>query len=386
MASQNFLDDPYIKAALAQKQQQDAAIQQQQQAYYGRLAEIDRGKVDALSQLDSYASTLPEAVRAGAGVQWELNAEKKRLQRQAELARLELSPDAKGADTMRGIIKDKYPDAELARYEDTKEYNQAYDRFTQISNKFNVADVLNQQLKTFGEDLVQAKEADAKGDKGTANFYRERARSYGIAQLSQNLANSVNPNAQQRDEFIRQAEALIDAPLVLSQGGNLRQLLGTTWAKFRNAETTDAEKAEMRASLSKMIGDSLSANPEKWYGTAQLANKDLQAQKERLYREQIVSKVGPHHAEVMGALKPVVYDPLADYMAKGAQVPKRGFGMVEQPIDRSGTPTLSTGAGSTIPMQSGTMQAGTVQPGTVSGGAMAPTSRPRTKFTVILPQ
>jgi hypothetical protein len=386
MASQNFLDDPYIKAALAQKQQQDAAIQQQQQAYYGRLAEIDRGKAAALSQLESYASTLPEAVRAGAGVQWELNAEKKRLQRQAELARLELSPDAKGADTMRGIIKDKYPDAELARYEDTKEYNQAYDRFTQISNKFNVADILNLQLKTFGEDLVQAKEADARGDKETANFYRERARSYGVAQLSQNYANALNPNAQSRDEFTRAAEPLIDAPLVLGQGGSIKQVLGTAWSKFNNPKATEADKAEVRASLAAMIGDSLRADPERWYQTAQQGNKDFQAQKERLYREQIVSKVGPHHAEVMGALKPVVYDPLADYMAKGAQAPKRGFGMVEQPIDRSGSFTLSTGAGSTIPMQSGTMQAGTIQPGTVSGGTMAPTSRPRTKFTVLLPQ
>jgi hypothetical protein len=75
----------------------------------------------------------------------------------------------------------------------------------------------------------------------------------------------------------------------------------------------------------------------------------------------------------MGARKPIVNDPLSEYMAKPA-APAKGLGQV----DVTGAPslTLSSGAISTTPTQAGTVSTGTVMP----------TSRPRTKFTVLTPQ
>lgn len=373
MASQDIFDNPYIKAALAQKQQNEAIAQQQQQAYYNKLAEIEKGKIDALSQIESDLSSLPENIKSGAGVQWDLGVERKKIERDAEFAKIGLAPESKGASEMISMLGKKYPESELKPFTDTDTYRQTNETFSKISEKFRVADILNQQLKTMGEDLVQAKEADKNQDPNTAAFYRERARSYGIAQLSQNLANAVNPNAQQRDEFIRAAESLITPGLILTQGGGLKQTLGSIWEKLRSPNITQDQDKELRSSLAKMIGDSVSSNPEKWYATAQLGNKDFMSEKTRLLQDQVVSRVGVRHAVQMGARKPVVNDPLAEYTAKPA-APQRGLGQV----DVTGTPslTLSSGAISTTPTQAGTVSAGTVMP----------TSRPRTKFTILTPQ
>jgi hypothetical protein len=379
MAS-NLLDDPYIKAALAQRQQQEAIVKQQQQAYYNRLADIDKRRDDAILQATESVSKLPDFVKSGAGIQWELNAQRKRVERDAELAKIALAPESKGASEMISIIKGKYPDAELSPFENTDTYKQANERFGQIANKYRVADVLNQQLETLGQDLVKMKEAEAIGDMETAAALKEGARRYAITSLTQNLSNAVNPNAQQRDEFIRQAESLIDPALIASQGGSMRQILGTTISKLTSSSSKEKERNQAISDLTSTLVSSVGSNPEAWYQTAQKANKDYMTAKEKELREQVVKKIGIHHAELMGATRPIANDPLSQYMAKIAQTPKSGFGQ------NTGSFTLSTGAGSTVPMQSGTMQAGAIQPGTVSGGTMAPTSRPRTKFTVLLPQ
>lgn len=366
MASQNLFDNPYIKAALAQKQQQDVALQQQQQAYNNKLAEIEKSKTDALSQLDSEILALPENIRAGAGVQHDLNVERKRVERDAELAKIALAPESKGAAELISLIGKKYPESELKPFTETDTFKQTNEAFSKISEKFRVADILNKQLDTFGQDLVKAKEADAAGQKDLAAAYRESAKNYGVTQLTQNLANAVNPNAQQRDEFIRQASALIDPALVASQGGSLKQIVGSMWAKLTGASSTDADKLEARSSLLSMINDSISADPEKWYQTAQKANKDFMSEKTRLLQDQVINRVGVRHAVQMGARKPVANDPLANYMSKVQQPKQPSFGQA----DESKGFTVTTGAGTSIPVQSGTM---------------GPTSRPRTKFTILNP-
>lgn len=373
MASQININNPYIQAALAQRQQQDVIAQQQQKAYYDKLAEIEKGKIDALSQIESDLSGLPENIKSGAGVQWDLGVERKKIERDAEFAKIALAPESKGAAEMISMLGKKYPENELKPFTDTDTFKQTNETFNKISEKFRVADILNQQLKTMGDDLALAKQAELNNDKNTAAFYRERARAYGIAQLSQNLANAVNPNAQQRDEFIRAAESLITPGLIMTQGGGIKQTLGSIWEKLRSPNITQDQDKELRSSLAKMIGDSVSANPEKWYGVAQLGNKDFMAEKTRLLQDQVINRVGVRHAVQMGARKPVVNDPLAEYMAKPA-APAKGLGQV----DVTGAPslTLSSGAISTTPTQAGT----------VSTGTAMPTSRPKTRFTILTPQ
>ena len=378
MASQVIINNPILKAALEQKQQNEAIAQQQQQAYYNKLAEIEKGKIDALSEIESELSGLPENIKSGAGVQWDLGVERKRIERDAEFAKIALAPESKGAAEMISMLGKKYPESELKPFTDTDTFRQTNETFSKISEKFRVADILNQQLKTMGDDLALAKQAEANKDPNTAAFYRERARAYGIAQLSQNLANAVNPNAQQRDEFIRAAESLITPGLIMTQGGGIKQTLGSIWEKLRSPNITQDQDKELRSSLAKMIGDSVSANPEKWYGVAQLGNKDFMAEKTRLLQDQVINRVGVRHAVQMGARKPVVNDPLAEYMAKSQKAPQQEYGA---PLNQSGALTITTGAGTSIPVQSGSMQAGTVSSGTVM-----PTSRSRTKFTVLTPQ
>jgi hypothetical protein len=377
------LDNPYFKAALEQVQQDRDIAARQQQDYNNRLLQLDKSKADALSQVESSLSALPEQVRGGAGIKWESDVARRRIERDAEFAKIALTRGEKGNDELISMIKAKYPEGELKPFEDTQDFQQANTAFRQIMSNYKVANVLNQQLKTAGEDLVQMKEAYDKGDVGTGNAMKEQVRRYAITSLTQNLSNSVNPNAQQRDEFIRQAESLIDPALVAAQGGNFKQMLGTGISKALNFAAGSKEKDAAVSSIADTLGAAMGANPEEWYKTAQKANKDLQTRQEKELLDQVVNKVGIYHAEKkIGAYKPVIYDPLADYIAAKAQQKKElGFGMVEQPIDRSGAPTLSTGAGSTIPVQSGTMQSGTV-----SGSTMMPTSRPRTKFTVLTPQ
>lgn len=371
MPSQNILDNPYIKAALAQKQQQDAIAQQQQQAYLNKLAQIDTTSASALSEIDAYANSLPEPIRMGAGVQWELNAERKRAQKQAKLSKLQLDPSAKGVAEMRGIINDEYPDRELQPFESTDTYKQASQMFTRINDDYRIADLLNEQLGTLGNILIQSKEAK---DENTKNALRQDARQYAITSIAQNLANASQPNAQQLNEFLRAAPDLLTPEQVGILGGNWRAIFGSAVDKFRTSKPNSEERVDAASTLAKVF----SADPENWYKIAQLANKDFMSRKSMDLREKIVSKVGPWHADEMGARKPVVNDPLAEYMAKSQKAPQQEYGA---PLNQSGALTITTGAGTSIPVQSGSMQAGTVSSGTVM-----PTSRPRTKFTVLTPQ
>ena len=374
MASQNLLDNPYLKAALAQKQQQDVIAQQQQQAYYNKLAEIDAGRANALSQIDVYAASLPDPIRAGAGVQWELNAEKKRAQKQAEIASLELNPDAKGVAERISMLGKKYPDSDLQPFESTDTYKQASVVFNKITDDYRIADILNEQLGTLGNILVQSKQAK---DNNERDAFLQDATQYTQASLAQTFANASQPNAMQLNEYLRAAPQILTPQQAGVLGGGWKAILGTAIDKLRTSKPNSEERINASETLAKVF----SADPENWYRIAQLGNKDFISRKTKDLSERIVSKVGPHHAEVMGAIKPVVNDPLADYMAKGAQAPKQGFGMVGQPIDRSGAATLSGGAGASIPVQSGSMQTAPV-----SSGTMTPAYRPRTKFTVLPPQ
>lgn len=422
------LDNPYFKAALEQAQQDRDIAARQQQDYNNRLLQLDKSKLDALSQVESSLSALPEQVRGGAGIKWEADVARKRIERDAALAKVALARGEKGNDEELGIIKTKYPESDFRKFEDTDTYKQANERFNQISEKFRVADILNQQLKTVGEELVKAREVEAMGDKAAAAKYRENAANYGVVQLSQNLASAVVQNVQGQAEFMRAAESLLNPGLVLVQGGGLKQTFGAAFSKFssafNNPKTTPEEKDNIISTVGQMVSDSLVADPEKWYSTAQRANKDIQSEKERLFKDQIVGRVGIHHADMMGARRPIIYDPLADYMAAKAppKEEQRGFAQVE----RSPLLTLTTGAGTSMAIEpkatpsgtmqsgttsSGTMQSGTMQPGTISSGAvqsgtvqpgtissgttqsgtvssgtMMPTSRPGSKFRILNPR
>jgi hypothetical protein len=377
MASLDPLNNPYIKAAIAQGQQQAAAQKQLADQYKSRLADIDKQASNALLSVDEQVAGLDDFIKNGRGVQWELNAQKKKIERDAKFAKINLNPEAKGASEMISILGKQYPESELAPFESTDIYKQTSQVFNRITDDYRIADIFNEQLNTLGNLIVQSKEAK---DENTKKALEQQATQYAMASMAQNFANASQPNAQQLNEFLRAAPDLLTPETAGILGGNWKAIWGTAIQKLRKRDLSADEYDETSKTVMPIM-EALAANPEAWYKVAQIGNKDFQSKKTKDLSERVVSKVGPHHAEVMGAIRPVVNDPLADYMAKKAQAPKQGFGMVEQPIDRSGAPTLSTGAGSTIPVQSGTMQSGTV-----SGGTMMPTSRPRTKFTVLTPQ
>jgi len=371
MPSQIPLNNQYIKAALAQKQQQDAIAQQQLEAYKSRLAQIDAASAGALSEIDAYANSLPEPIRMGAGVQWELNAERKRAQKQAEIAKLELDPSAKGVPESISMLGKKYPESDLQPFESTDTYKQAYQMFSKISDDYRIADILNEQLGTLGNILIQSKEAK---DKNIEKALLQDASQYAQASIAQTFANASQPNAMQLNEYLRAAPQLLTPQQTGILGGGWKAILGTTFDKFRTSEPNSEERTNAANTLAKVF----SADPENWYKIAQLGNKDLISKKSNDLKDKVVSKVGPWHADEMGARKPVVNDPLAEYMAKSQKAPQREYGA---PLNQSGALTITTGAGTSIPVQSGSMQAGTISSGTVM-----PTSRPRTKFTVLTPQ
>lgn len=365
MEQDDIFNDPIVRAAFAKKQQQAIAEQSQLQAYYNKFADIEKSKMTALSQIDADMANVPDAIKGGAGVQWDIAAQKKRIAKAADLAKIEMNPAAKGTAEARGIINDTYPEKDLQPFQSTDTYKQAFQMFTRISDDYRVADILNEQLGTLGSILIQSKEA--KDDKPLSDMYLQQAKQYAITSIAQNLANATNPNAQQLNEFLRQAPDLLTADQVAVLGGPPRAIFGSLIEKFRKS----APNSDERVAVSEKIAKTLGADPENWYKIAQLANKDFMSKKSKDLREKIVSKVGPWHADEMGAVNPIVLDPLAEYMAK-PRVGGQGFAQAE---------SIPGKFNITTPVQSGSMQAGTVSSGTVM-----PTSRPRTKFTVLTPQ
>jgi hypothetical protein len=374
MASLDPLNNPYIKAAIAQGQQQAAAQKQLAEQYKSRLADIDKQASNALLSVDEQVAGLDDFIKNGRGVQWELNAQKKRIERDAKFAKINLNPEAKGASEMISMLGKQYPDSDLQPFESTDTYKQASVVFNKITDDYRIADILNEQLGTLGNILIQSKEAKDDNEK---KALLENATQYTQASLAQTFANASQPNAMQLNEYLRAAPQILTPQQAGVLGGGWKAILGTAIDKLR----TSKPNSEERISASETLAKVFSADPENWYKIAQLGNRDFISRKTKDLSERIVSKVGPHHAEVMGAIKPVVNDPLSEYMTKAQQAPKQGFGMVAQPIDRSGAATLSGGAGTSIPVQSGSMQAAPV-----SSGTMTPAYRPRTKFTVLPPR
>jgi hypothetical protein len=375
MEEDDIFNDPIVKSAFAKKQQQAITAQIQQQAQYNKLAELQRSREEALSQIDVFANELPAAIKAGKGIQHELNVERNKIERNALLAKVAMNPSSKGANDLISIIKTQYSDESLKPFESTDTYKQAYVQFARLNDDYQVANVLNEQLGTLGNILIQGREAK---DPKEAKTYKEQAKQYAITSIAQNLANATRPNAQQLNEFLRAAPDLLSPEQIFVLGGNVKQAFGALMDKFQKSAPNSEDRIDASSKLAQVFG----TDPENWYKIAQFANKNLMARKAQDFREQIVSKVGPWHADEMGAKNPVVLDPLADYLAQKSTAPSPGFAQ----SDSTGKFTPFTGAPSTAPVQSGTMQAGTVQPGTVSGGTMAPTSRPRTRFTYITPQ
>ena len=368
------LDNPYFKAALEQTQQDRAIAARQQQDYNNRLLQLDKSKLDALSQVEYSLSALPEQVRGGAGIKWEADVARKRIERDSKFAKLALTSGEKGNDERLSMVKAQYPDSDFQPFESTDTYKQASVVFNKITDDYRIADILNEQLGTLGNILIQSKEAKDDNEK---KALLEDATQYTQASLAQTFANASQPNAMQLNEYLRAAPQILTPQQAGVLGGGWKAILGTAIDKLRTSKPNSEERINASETLAKVF----SADPENWYKIAQLGNKDFISRKTKDLSERVVSKVGPHHAEVMGAIRPVVNDPLADYMTKGAQAPKKGFGMVDQQIDRSGTPTLSGGAGSSIPVQSDSMQTAPV-----SSGTMTPVYRPRTKFTVLPPR
>ena len=368
MEQDDIFNDPIVRAAFAKKQEQAIALQAQQQAYFSKFNDIEKSKMAALSQIDADIANVPDAIKSGAGIQWDVAAQKKRIAKAAELARIEMNPAAKGTAEARGIINDKYPEKDLQPFQSTDTYKQAERQFTNVINDYRIADILNEQLGTLGNILVQSREAK---DENTKKALDQQARQYAIASIAQNFANASQPNAQQLNEFLRAAPDLLTPEQIGVLGGNYRAMFGSAVQKLRNSKPGSDEENESIKTVKDGFLKIFSSDPEAWYKVAQLGNKDIQSQKAKALKERVVSKVGPWHADEMGAVNPIVLDPLVEYMAK-SRTEGQGFAQVEN---------APSGFSVSKPVQQGTMQSGTV-----SSGTMMPTSRPRTRYTVLTPQ
>jgi hypothetical protein len=362
----SLLDNPYIRAALEAKQQtaQQLMLIQQQ-----RDSAIEEQKMVGIASIDKELEQLPEKARTGKGIQYEASRRKRMIEYESELAKID--PAQSGADVKFSMLKSKYNPEQLAKsFEDTEDHKAAEARKIKIDDDFRVTSILRDQLKIVGNDLAQAKILEREGGEENikqAAFLKQKAREFALQNVTATLQNATNANAEQLNEVLRRAGSLMTPLEMAGQGQKITATAATLIQRALNTKEGSPERQGAISAIVDRVKSAVEANPETWYRSARTAAQAYADTQNEFLKRDIVDRIGDYHAAKMGVRKMEFKDPLAEVENMTSTVSPSIYGGVQ---------SVSTGGMGATPVSSGT----------VSGGTMAPAYRPRTKFTVLLPQ
>jgi hypothetical protein len=349
-----FLTNPYIQAALQAKQ--EAAMQQQQQAILmqqQRDLAIEEQKMIGMASIDKELEQLPEIARTGKGIQYEVARKKKMIEYESKLARID--PEQKGADVRLSMLKSTYNPEQLAKpFEDTEDHKAAEARKVKINDDFRVVNILNDQLKVVGNDLAQAKMLERQGGEENiqkAEFLKQKAKEFALQNVTATLQNATNANAEQLNEVLRRAEALMTPLEAFAQGQKITGTAATIIQRIRNAKEGSSEREGAISAFVDRVKSSLDADPERWYKSARTAAQSYADTQNELLKRDIVDRIGDYHAAKMGVRKMEFKDPLAEAenMMPAAAVPPMYGGVQSVSTGDIGAAPISSGSAGMAP-------------------------------------
>lgn len=344
----------YVKFAQDLANQRDFESQRKQQLLLQQAQDrelaIQKGENDALTQIDKNLESLPESARNGRGVVFDTQNAKNWVKFQGELNRID--PAEKGAEQKISILKAKYnPDQLTKPYESTDEYKAALARKVKIEDDFKVVNVLRDQVGVVGKKLAQAKLLENQGGEENikqARFVKDEASQYALQNVTQTLQGAVTANAEQLNEVLRKADALMSPFKQYQQGAKLGAVTAGVVDRIMKSKPGSPERESSVSSLVDSVKNAISSDPEAWYRSTRTAI-EAYTKTENDAKKTVFDAVGPWHASKMGIRQMQFKDPLAEVENIPAAVPPMYGGVQSVSTGEMGAAPISSGSAGMTP-------------------------------------
>lgn len=344
----------YVKFAQDLANQRDLESQRKQQMLLQQAQDrelaIQKSENDALTKIDKNIESLPEFARNGRGVVYDTQNAKNWIKFQGELGRID--PAEKGAEQRISILKAKYNPEQLAKpYESTDEYKAALARKVKIEDDFKVVNILRDQVGVVGKDLARAKLLENQGGEENikqARFIRDQASQYALQNITQTLQGAITANAEQLNEVLRKADALMSPFKQYQQGAKFGAVTAGVIDRIMKSKPGSPERESSVSAFVDNVKQAISSDPEAWYKSTRTAI-EAYTKTENDAKKTIVDTVGPWHASKMGLKQMQFKDPLAEVENIPAAVPPMYGGVQSVSTGEMGSTPVSSGSAGMAP-------------------------------------